>query len=409
MKDKFLKQAKYYHSLGLNTICISPENNIFNFSENNLLKAPNHDQNLYKHERQTLDNLMGLDWNKASGVGITLGYDDTYVIDIDGCTEIKLVQDICKVLNLPTNYDWIIKSGSHEGYHILFRCNNIIKISNDSDKFIKLRHSSERNEPFPNDDTNAYYPTYSNRAFYKIEFKWSGNLVLPNSLHVSGKHYEFLAHKPTNQPAFVDFYRLLAVKNIYGSVQAERSEYSTRQFIARKDEEFINYSTRRIEPYIVFKYSIIRIAKNDLANPQADIAVIQITWLVLDKKFNLLKRKSYNYFIKTNALSNSKIYISLDNAQCITSNKRSVLLEFLFDLGHVKKIITENTSTIEFIKNELLASGLYLDNFCTKYTQTIQETPDITEYPGPEKEQFFLETTHTIAICLLESYIVNFF
>ncbi len=391
MKDNFLKQAKYYHSLGLNTVCISSEKNIFNFDDNNLLKAPNHDQNLYKCERQTLDNLMGLDWNRASGVGITLGYDDTYAIDIDGCTEFKIVQDICKVLNLPINYDWIIKSGSHEGYHILFRCKNTRKISNNSDKIFKLRHSSQRDEPFPNDETNAYYPTFDNRAFYKIEFKWSGNLVLPDSLHVSGKCYEFIAHRPIKQPAFVDFYRLLAVKNIYSSIQAERSEYSTRQFIARKDEESLNYSTRKIEPYILIKSDLIRINNNDLANPQADIVVIQINWLVLDKNFNVLKRKSYNYFRKTNALSNSKFFISLDKAHCITSNRRSVLLEFLFDLGHVKRIISENASAIEFIKNELLTSGLYLDNFCTKYTQTIQEIPDISEYPGPEKEQIFFE------------------
>ena len=48
-----------------------------------------------------------------------------------------------------------------------------------------------------------------NGKFEKIEFLWKTHTVLPPSLHMSGKHYEFInCHKPENPPLNVQRFEL---------------------------------------------------------------------------------------------------------------------------------------------------------------------------------------------------------
>jgi hypothetical protein len=117
--------AKHFHKFGLNITCIGSERNPFNFLDRNLLKAPNHSWTHLIDNKQSEDELSSYAWEKSTGLGLVLGYDGLMALDIDGCVEYDLIKAICNLLLLPDNYEWIIKSGSGAGYHILFFCENI--------------------------------------------------------------------------------------------------------------------------------------------------------------------------------------------------------------------------------------------------------------------------------------------
>jgi hypothetical protein len=371
MRNDLLKQAKHYHSLGLNIICIGDRQNIFNYSDNNILKAPNHEWKLYKEKEQSSEYVELLDWENAVGVGIILGYKNICAIDIDGCADFSLITNICKILDLSDDYEWIFKTGSKAGYHIVFQCNDIVQLKEIKSKNVKMAQASKDTIPFANGDTNAYYPYFHRRNFQKIEFKWSGNLVLPESLHITGNYYEFCTKMPTAFPSSVKFCKLLSVKNIYGSLQTQSSEiygsYFITQFVADKDEEQFEYTHRRREPYILFDIRRYKIHYDNSDFSSNNLYIIQISWFVVDNNLNVLKRKIFNYF-KEEKINCDKFdgVINFSRAESIATNRRNVFFEFLFDLDHVEKIITLDNTSVDFIKNEIAITGLYIDNFQKK-------------------------------------------
>ena len=367
MKNDLLKQAEHYHSLGLNIFCIGSRQNIFNHNDKNLLKAPNHEWLLYNQKEQSLVTIKKLDWRNALGIGIILGYKNICAIDIDGCTDFTFVLNICRILGLPSNYEWIVESGSKTGYHIVLQCNDILQINYKQPKRYQVAQSSDDSMPFGNGDTNAYYPEYHNRIFNKIEFKWAGNLVLPESLHVSGSEYKFIGKTPTTFPTTVDFEKLFSVKNLYGSLQAEHSEVLdyvfTKQSVAKKDEERYDFNLRRIEPYILFHIKRIKIEYNEFNGLDSNTLLIQISWFVLDKNFNTIKRRIFNYYRTIEKNEEFDGSINIEKAANLITDRRHVLFEFLFDVDHAETIITHNNSFVDFVKNEVFLTGLYLDSF----------------------------------------------
>lgn len=360
MKNALLDQAKHYHSLGLNVFCIGSRENIFNCDDNNLLKAPNHEWHQFIDIRQNHEYLTTLDWENAVGLGIILGYKNICAIDIDGVNDFAIVENIIKFLGLPDKYQWILKSGSHTGYHIIFQCNDIGEDHSDPDEMIR----------FGLGDTNAYYPNLDDRVFYKIEFKWRGNIVLPNSLHLSGNSYEFINNRPESFPEIVSFNKIRGVKYYYGSMQVVGSyiqymdsDITISKAVAKQDEEFMQFENLRLQEFIIVFPICYKITGLESLVNNKYLYMIQLSWFILDKNFNVVKRKIFNYFSTDKELKYSEISMSYKESLQITVNKRKVLLEFLFDLDHAKKIISRDNQSIEFIKKEIIRAGLYLDNF----------------------------------------------
>lgn len=368
MNKKIFEQAQHYQTLGLNIVFIGNSLNIFNHNDSNLLKAPNHDWENYILEKQSPKFIESLEQQNMIGIGVILGYKNIYAIDIDGCDDFNFIINLCKILNIPRDYQWIFKSGSQTGYHILFQCDDVIRVNFTLRGY--LANGSEFEEPFGNGDTNAYYPKLYQRNFCKIEFKWSGNIVLPNSLHISGYDYEFVNKIPISFPVLVSYERLLSLKNIYASLQAsssfiesfgDRGTFIT-QAVANKDEILAVYDNKRIKPYIIFTISKYRVVGVD-AFYKEKLYIFQISWYVLDKNLNMIKRKIYNYYKSEKEECVSDGNIEYEKTKSIVVSNRYALMEFLFDLDHAISIVTLNVSYIETIKNEILNSGLYLDNF----------------------------------------------
>jgi DNA polymerase-3 subunit epsilon len=182
----------YYKKFGFNITRISTKRNMFNLGRN-LYKHPNHLWEHLEFSSQSIEFFIEGDWEDVTGIGTVLGFKKLRALDIDYCDDIVFVHELLRVLKLPPNYEWVVKSGSHNGFHILFYSE---EKRIDEYKSLKIAYGS-----------NYKYKS----VFKKIEFRWKKHLVLPPSLHESNNRYEFLFSKPENKPSIVEIENLLDV------------------------------------------------------------------------------------------------------------------------------------------------------------------------------------------------------
>ena len=135
----------------------------------NILKSPSHEWTHFSHTRQSLNTLHAYQWEKAKGVGLVLGYNNLRALDIDECHDLSIIPDFLNILDLPQDYEWVMRSGSHNGFHILFYAEEH-----------KFEVAKNKIKAFKSD------------RFKHIELRWIGHLVLPPSIHISFNTYEFL-------------------------------------------------------------------------------------------------------------------------------------------------------------------------------------------------------------------------
>ena len=166
------KYALIYHEkFDFNISCISSEINQYNRNDN-VLKAPNHEWVELQNNRQTKSEINKYDWHTATGLGIILGYNNIRALDIDCCLDFSLVDIFLKELELPDDYEWVIKSGSEKGFHILFYCDDYEQAH---DGYGRVSYMSKK-------DFN----------FRKIDLMWDGHLVLPPTIHKENNNYNFM-------------------------------------------------------------------------------------------------------------------------------------------------------------------------------------------------------------------------
>jgi len=122
MKINNKEIAEYYHKLDFNICCISEEKTDFNKSARNILKCPVGPWKHFRFERQSLEELLENNWSISSGMGVVLGYNNLRSIDVDetGGSVSEFIQICLEYLKLPKDYEWVVKSGSGKGFHILF-------------------------------------------------------------------------------------------------------------------------------------------------------------------------------------------------------------------------------------------------------------------------------------------------
>jgi hypothetical protein len=189
--NDILNYANHYYNLGLNITCICRYLNENNLYYKNLLKSPIHKWKHLIEIRQSNYELESYDWSNSVGVGSVTGYNDLRVIDIDGCTDINFLNCLLDKLGLPYDYEWIVVSGSNDGFHIFYY----------SDKFSYLKN---------NQNVTTFPPKIEYEKFVKkIEFLWETHVVLPPSLHISGNKYRFLnCIKPISLPLTINKNRI---------------------------------------------------------------------------------------------------------------------------------------------------------------------------------------------------------
>tara|TARA_B110000114_G_scaffold114134_1_gene119771 strand:- start:154 stop:975 length:822 start_codon:yes stop_codon:yes gene_type:complete len=181
MQNKIFPFSNYYYNFEFNVTCILSQKNKFSKNHTNVLKAPSNDWINFNNKRQSLETMHSYNWANALGIGVVLGYNKLRALDIDNCKDDKMLMDFLKILNLPLNYQWVVKSGSQKGFHIIFYA--------DDHKYTVAKNKIK-----------AFQPKKESSLFKHIELRWIGHLVLPPSIHTSFFNYSFLNGLPLTKP-----------------------------------------------------------------------------------------------------------------------------------------------------------------------------------------------------------------
>ncbi len=192
-----LKQfALFYHNFGFNVTHILPERQInYNGEFEYVLKSPSHNIKNLRTKRQSENEVLEFNWENATGVGTVIGFNDLRAIDIDECTNELFLFEFLRKIGLPNNYEWVVRTGSHNGFHIIFYTDPLFCLS--------------RPGPGPSNFSLYAMKEYLN-IFKHIDILSTNHIVLPPSLHQSGKKYDFLSgKKPTSPPARIKEYPII--------------------------------------------------------------------------------------------------------------------------------------------------------------------------------------------------------
>lgn len=131
--------------------------------------------------------LINYNWQIATGIGLISGNNNNNCffrcIDIDGCDCEDFIDSLLRKLDLPYNYEWVIKTGSGEGYHIWVDCEDL-------PEYLLLNGEAQR--IYDEFGVLHFLPrnTYKN-TFKALEIRWNAFCMLPPSISSSGGEYTF--------------------------------------------------------------------------------------------------------------------------------------------------------------------------------------------------------------------------
>ena len=212
-----------FRALGIKTTVIKNKSTKHNFEEKNILKSPYHEWDAIESEDKTQEDYSKLDINGATGVGCVLGYKNLRAIDIDGCLNFKVIEEMLEILGLPKSYPWVVRSGSQIGYHIIFKC------SPKNGHLLDTKNEERFNTYTNNGKIIAYKANRDYRhIFDKLELRFNGHLVLPPSLHISSHEYEFINGSiPKERPLTVevDSIAILVDRYVVSGIQSHLLSY----------------------------------------------------------------------------------------------------------------------------------------------------------------------------------------
>ncbi len=238
LRLKTLKDfAEHYYNLGFNLTIInglSKNNNSYQDS----FKIPLNDWESFRKVRQTKDEITAFDWENATGIGAITGVNELICIDIDGCNDLEFIKGFLFALNLPADYNWVVKSGSHTGFHI----------------WVKASTSFPSSIPYPPNNTLYYFPLKDYRVLFKqIELRLSDHIVLPPSKNRDGNYYVYINDTPLTPPDEIEIKKLIHTiekvsycKNSYEyQVTTERRAMSILFILFESDNGIykVNYCT----------------------------------------------------------------------------------------------------------------------------------------------------------------------
>ncbi len=201
--NKLLFYANLYHYFGINITCIKgrPEDKVTYLYDDPItgvelrhpFKEPS-DPNWknYFNEEQDIDYIHNQDWENASGIGAVIGFNGLRALDFDDVYFLNpnhrniekfdlFVGKVLDLLNLPSDYQWVVKSGSGCGFHVIFKTKDISDLQCDSVGFV------------PSHKAISEYG-----RFERLELRWKDHLVLPPSKSI-GYYDENLLYFPECQ------------------------------------------------------------------------------------------------------------------------------------------------------------------------------------------------------------------
>lgn len=144
--------ARFYFELGFNITGIMK-----------IGKGPYHSWKEFMTRRQTKNEALNHPWHRLCGIGAITGINELRCLDLDQCDPANIPMFLER-LKLPTNYEWVVISGSGNGFHIWFRS-----------KDAGLRGKKV-----------LTFTSKTPGLFKQIELRINSHVVLPPSLHPSG-------------------------------------------------------------------------------------------------------------------------------------------------------------------------------------------------------------------------------
>lgn len=181
--NKYQALAHRLHGWGFNSTAIKAGE-----------KRPAHRWDAWQEVRQTLDDVNGLPWLDAGGIGIISGIGGLRIFDFDKCDDFGPLALATDYLGLSSGYRWMWRSGSGHGYGLAVLC------------FDDL--------PAGAFSTNGNGPGVFKAAgegFEHLELRWRNcQTVLPPSQHPTGPGYVWLHGEPTEPPATVTAAQVIA-------------------------------------------------------------------------------------------------------------------------------------------------------------------------------------------------------
>lgn len=334
--------AKHLYKLGLNITCITNYVTEYNFYDANILKGAYHEWKHLKKSRQLIGELIEYDWDNSVGLGTIAGFENLHVLDIDGCTNYNFIEDLLIILGLPKHYEWVVKTGSLDGYHIYF--------------YSELLETLEEDQV-----TSSYPPNLDNTGlFEKIELLWNTHIVLPNSIHKSGSKYSFTNCKfPKKKPVFIDinkfkiieslFLNILEIerKKVYFSLSKEKHRNIR---LPNKDINLIDLSL--IDENLFFLFDI---ETDGLIINNNYPKIVQISWMIMDTKGIVYKKATE--LVNSNFNEKSKAFkihkLNADIIKKIGKKPSEVFLDITYDLKHCKFITAHNLKfDLSILENE---------------------------------------------------------
>ncbi len=382
-KNQHFENALHFHKLGFNITCLTGEGDIFYhpfpksinelpFSENQTnirFKSPSHDYSLYLNKRQQLFELEQLDWEHSHGLGIVVGYSGIGVIDIDNSTNDALVSLILEKLNLPINYEWVVRSGT--GFHIYF---------------IKMDYtwywSQQKHTYLPNED----YST----TFGKIELLLNeGQAILPNSKHMNGKNYKFLnSDLPKNIPLKI------TMENLMQTI-TELCDLSKVPLMS-ESSHYYYYRTSPFEPFSsTFNgpfYLVVDTETNGLPTQytfdENNVGywpeMLQIAWQLYDEHFNLVKERSFLIHYDEIHLNNEIVNLTgITEARLKNEGKsiKEVLSDFFYDLSTNCIVVGHNVEfDLNIIHAEAIRNRIELKAYIYEWNEPIVDFEKIRTF-----------------------------
>ena len=211
--NRLITMAAYYHAMGMDLTIIQGHGKDGKSYKNPGICNPFSVPGFLNNQSNDVSSLFNQNWKIATGIGVCLGHNNIRAIDVDGidknCQVLSVdengnqyfdriggvLKKVLEELGLPSDYPWVIQSGSQAGFHILF-------ITSEYDDEI------ENVALFPNAEYCFDYngPDFLKPYFYRLELLWNGHLVLPPSIHNSGSEYTFRHRRlPSFAPANICF------------------------------------------------------------------------------------------------------------------------------------------------------------------------------------------------------------
>jgi DNA polymerase III epsilon subunit-like protein len=351
--------ANHLYNLGLNITCITNYITEYNFYDANILKGPYHNWKHLKFKRQAKKELEEYDWDNAVGIGTVAGFENLHILDIDGCSNYEFIEDLLIILGLPKNYQWVVKTGSLDGYHIYFFSDLIEELEEDQ-------------------VASSYPPNLDNTAlFEKMELLWSTHIVLPNSIHKSGSNYSFTNCKfPIEKPTFINIQKFKIIESLFLNIlEIERkkvyfslSKEKHRNVKLPNNINLIDLSKIEANLFFLFDIETDGLIKNGkIPN------IVQVSWMIMDTKGIVYKKTTElvnsDFDEKSEAFKINKLNPSV--IKRIGKEPSDVYLDMTYDLKHCKIISAHNLKfdlTIlenEFEKHQIDFNFEYLEKFCT--------------------------------------------